>query len=97
MPDPSSPKEKKKETPSWKLALLMPYLISQIVLWGYVFYMLLPEQGKPWTELESWTFDQYWRPGLNFPFWLTIAQSLQLLDVIYSLVGVTNNNLFTVF
>lgn len=66
--------EKKKEkTSTWTLLLIMPYLLSQIILWGYILICLLPERHLPFTELTSWKVDQYWRDGLDFKFWLAIA------------------------
>lgn len=58
---------------------------------------MMPEKNLPITDYNSWTFDQYWRKDLNFPFWLAIAQSLQLFDVVFSFLGISQNNLTTVF
>ena len=90
-------KEKAKPSSMVTWLVVMPYLISQVVTWLYVFICLWPDEGQPFMELNSWRFDQYWREGMHFDWWLKVAQSLQLLDVLFALFGITQNSLPTVF
>jgi len=73
----------------------------QTVLWALLFWQMLPKDRSAisphtWLHIYDWDMNHYWSDSWFKPN-LMVAQSLQLLDIVFSLAGLTKNNWFTVF
>ena len=57
---------------------------------------MLNARNEILVEFGDYTFDQYWQISNTWPSFreaLEIAQGLQIIDIVYSALGVTNNSL----
>ena len=64
--------------------------ITQVITWTIVLY------NQFYGGIFNNKFDQYWISDSTFRYWLELAQTLQLLDILLSLLGMTKNHLGTV-
>ena len=67
-------------------AVIIAHNVGQIVLWSMTLWTLVENQNP--TDLKT---AQYWDPNSNFKNLLAIAQSSQIIDFIFAVLGVTKN------
>ena len=77
----------------FKTLLVQAHNLTQMAGWGFLLVLTLLNLRDAQGAL---TFNQYWTvPGYRSK--LELFQSLQVLDVLFSLVGLTNNSVFATF